>query len=208
LIETSPLTLTAPTKEKKILVKANQTIYRTSYEGYPEVPESLSYEFRIRFTASESTPYLPKVEWDKFEEDERYTRGLAAGSYVPDSIMGITIDTMRHEWDSYRNFRQGLYRDGPAHEATRRINAELLKYRDERWDEAATILNTKIPISKALATMLARYIYGNNSASGIRISSLPVLMTEEGSVGVLKPIADLVGQAFALGFAVGVLKKD
>jgi hypothetical protein len=201
-----PLTLTAPTEEKKILVKANQTIYRTSYDGYPETPESLSYEFRIRFTASESTPYLPKVEWDKFEEDERYTRELAAGAYVPDSIMGTTIDTMRREWDSYRNFRQGLYRDGPAHEATRRINAEMLKYRDETWAGNATILDTKIPIAGAVSALLRKYVYSNYSGNGITVSSLPLLMTEEGgSIGILKPIADLVGQAFALGLAVGFL---
>jgi hypothetical protein len=201
-----PLTLTAPTNEKKILVKANQTIYRTSYEGYPETPESLSYEFRVRFTASESTPYLPKVEWDKFEEDEKYQHELAYGAYVPDSITGITIETMRREWANYRNFRQGLYRDGPAHEATRRINAEMLKYRDETWAGNATILDTKIPIAGAVSALLRKYVYGNYTGSGITVYSLPLLMTEEGgSIGILKPIADLVGQVFALGLAMGFL---
>jgi hypothetical protein len=200
-----PLTLTAPTEEKKILVKANQTIYRTSYEGYPETPESLSYEFRVRFTASESTPYLPKVEWDKFEEDEKYTRELAAGSYVPNSIMGITINTMRHEWDSYRNFRQGLYRDGPAQEAARRINAKLMEYRGRSWETNSTIFNTGIPLAKAVTDIIYRHVYGMFAGSNIPVTSHRLLVTESGSVGLLKPLSELVGISIAMGLVIGLL---
>ncbi|MEM1975118.1 MAG: hypothetical protein QW074_03415 [Candidatus Caldarchaeum sp.] len=200
-----PLELNAPTQQKKVFVTANQTIIRDSYDGYPEVPDSLSYSFRVIFTASESMPYLPPVEWHKFDEDREYTRELASGGYVPDNILGISVDNFRGEWARYQNFRQGLYRDGPSHEATRRINAELLRYREEHWENNATIFNTSIPLAKSVSTILYKYAKGTYAGSDIQISVLPILMTDVGSVRILKPLSELIGQSFAIGLAIGLL---
>ncbi len=200
-----PLELNAPTQEKKVFVTANQTIIRDSYDGYPEVPDSLSYRFRVIFSASESMPYLPAVEWEKFDRDREYTRELASGGYVPDNIAGLSIINHRSEWSRFQNFRQGLYRDGPSHEATRRINAKLLEYRDENWETNATVLNTDIPLAKAVSELFYRNARGAYAGSDIQISILPILLTEGGGVRVLKPLADLIGQSFAIGLAIGFL---
>ncbi|MEM2651459.1 MAG: hypothetical protein QXU87_05215 [Candidatus Caldarchaeum sp.] len=200
-----PLELNAPTQQKKVFVTANQTIIRDSYDGYPEVPDSLSYSFRVIFTASESMPYLPPVEWHKFDEDREYTRQLASGGYVPDNILGISVDNFRGEWARYQNFRQGLYRDGPSHEATRRINAALLTYREQNWETNATVFDTNIPLARTISETFYRNAYGAYAGSNIPISTLPILMVGSGSVAILKPLSELIGQAFAIGIAVGLL---
>ncbi|MEM4273298.1 MAG: hypothetical protein QW420_02945 [Candidatus Caldarchaeum sp.] len=200
-----PLQLNAPTKEKKVFVTANQTIIRDSYDGYPEVPDSLSYRFRVIFTASDSMQYLPLVEWQKFDEDREYTRQLASGGYVPDTIMGISVVNHRSEWARYQNFRQGLYRDGPSHEATRRINAALLEYREENWETNSTVFDTNIPLAKTISETFYRNAYGAYAGSSIPISTLPILLAEAGSVAILKPLSELIGQAFAIGVAMALL---
>ncbi|MEM2066813.1 MAG: hypothetical protein QXH59_10045, partial [Candidatus Caldarchaeum sp.] len=186
-----PLVLNAPTKEKKVFVTANQTIVVSSYDGYPEVPEKLDYSFRVAFTASESMPYLPKVEWHKFDEDELYFKNLAAGAYVPDSILGISMDTMRQEWGRYQNFRQGLYRDSASHEIARRITHRLLDYSEETWKTNQTIFDTGIPLSRTITDMVEKHMYGPYAGSNIQIPVMNLLIAPAGAVGVLKPLAEL-----------------
>ncbi len=200
-----PLTLDAPTEEKKVVVEVTIVCTAWSYAGYPILPSILTFEFRVDFTASESMPYLPPVEWQKFDDDERYMRELAAGKYVPDSIMGVTLNNMRQEWARYQNFRQGLYRDGPSQEAVRRVNAKLLEYREKSWETNATILDSNIPISKAVSDIIYEQAYGQYAGSNIPILSHMLLITESGAVGILKPLADLIGQSFAIGLAIGLI---
>jgi len=204
-----PLTLDAPTEEKKVVVEVEVICRAWSYAGYPILPSMLTYEFRVDFTASDSMPYLPPVEWEKFDEDERYMGELARGAYVPDTIsaggVSIRVNNMRQEWDRYQNFRQGLYRDGPSQEATRRVNAKLLEYKERSWETNATILNSNIPLAKSVSNLLYEQAYGAYAGSRIMIPSHMLLVTDAGAVGILKPLADLIGQSFAIGFAIGLV---
>lgn len=200
-----PLVLNAPTNEGKVFVTADQTIVRSSYDGYPEVPDRLDYSFRVVFTASESAPYLPEVEWHKFDEDERYFRNLAAGAYVPNSILGVTMDTMRQEWGRYQNFRQGLYRDSAGHEIARRITHRLLEYREETWKTNQTIFDTSVPLAKTITDIVEKHMYGPYAGSNIQIPVMNLLLTPAGAVGVLKPLSELIGQSMAIGIAIALL---
>jgi hypothetical protein len=204
-----PLVLDAPTEEKKVVVEVAGTCTAWSYAGYPILPALFTYEYRVGFTASDSMPYLPKVDWSKFDDDERYQRELAAGKYAPDRItvggMSIGVDNMRQEWDKYQNFRQGLYRDGPSHEAARRINTKFLEYKTKSWETNATIFNTGIPIAKAVTDIIYKNAYGAYAGSNIPTTSHRLLVTESGSIGILKPLSELIGTSLAMGFVIGLL---
>jgi hypothetical protein len=154
-------------------------------------------------------PYLPRVDWSKFDDDEKYQRELAAGKYVPDRITiggaSYGVENMRQEWSRYQNFRPGLYRDGPSQEASRRINAKLLEYKEESWETNATIFDTRIPIAKAVTDIIYKNAYGAYAGSNIPITSHSLLVTESGSIGILKPLSELIGTSFAIGFVIGLL---
>jgi hypothetical protein len=204
-----PLVLDAPTEEKKVVVEVAGTCTAWSYAGYPILPAVLTYEYRVDFEASESMPYLPRVDWSKFDDDEKYQRELAAGKYVPDRITiggaSYGVENMRQEWGRYQNFRPGLYRDGPSQEASRRINAKLLEYKEESWETNATIFDTRIPIAKAVMNIIYNTAYGSYAGSNIPITSHRLLVTESGSVGILKPLSELIGTSLAIGFVIGLL---
>jgi hypothetical protein len=112
---------------------------------------------------------------------------------------------MRQEWSRYQNFRPGLYRDGPSQEASRRINAKLLEYKEESWETNATIFDTRIPIAKAVTDIIYKNAYGAYAGSNIPITSHSLLVTESGSIGILKPLSELIGTSFAMGFVIGLL---
>jgi hypothetical protein len=204
-----PLVLDAPTEEKKVVVEVEIICTAWSYAGYPILPAVFTYEYRVDFEASESMPYLPRVDWSKFDDDEKYQRELAAGKYVPDRITigGVSygVENMRQEWSRYQNFRPGLYRDGPSQEASRRINAKLLEYKEESWETNATIFDTRIPIAKAVTDIIYKNAYGAYAGSNIPITSHSLLVTESGSIGILKPLSELIGTSFAMGFVIGLL---
>jgi hypothetical protein len=204
-----PLVLDAPTEEKKVVVEVEIICTAWSYAGYPILPAVFTYEYRVDFEASDSMPYLPKVDWSKFDDDEKYQRELAAGKYVPDRITiggaSYGVENMRQEWSRYQNFRPGLYRDGPSQEASRRINAKLLEYKEESWETNATIFNTGIPIAKAVTDIIYKNAYGAYAGSNIPITSHRLLVTESGSIGILKPLSELIGTSFAIGFVIGLL---
>jgi len=191
------------------VVEVAGTCTAWSYAGYPILPAIFTYEYRVDFTASESMPYLPKVEWSKFDDDEKYQRELAAGKYAPDSItvggMSFGVDNMRQEWAKYQLFRPGLYRDGPAYEATRRVTAEFLKYREKSWEKNATILGSNIPLAKTVMGIVYNHAYGAYSGSNIQVTSHRLLITENGAVGILKPFSELLGISLAIGFAIGLV---
>jgi hypothetical protein len=135
---------------------------------------------RVDFEASESMPYLPRVDWSKFDDDEKYQRELAAGKYVPDRITiggaSYGVENMRQEWSRYQNFRPGLYRDGPSQEASRRINAKLLEYKEESWETNATIFDTRIPIAKAVTDYhIQDRLRGSYAGSNIPVTSHSLL---------------------------------
>jgi hypothetical protein len=204
-----PLVLDAPTEEKKVVVEVAGTCTAWSYAGYPILPAVLTYEYRVDFEASESMPYLPRVDWSKFDDDQKYQRELAAGKYVPDRITiggaSYGVENMRQEWGRYQNFRPGLYRDGPSQEASRRINAKLLEYKEESWETNATIFDTRIPIAKAVMNIIYNTAYGSYAGSNIPVTSHGLLITESGSVGILKPLSELIGTSLAIGFVIGLL---
>jgi hypothetical protein len=204
-----PLVLDAPTEEKKVVVEVEIICTAWSYAGYPILPAVFTYEYRVDFEASESMPYLPRVDWSKFDDDEKYQRELAAGKYVPDRITiggaSYGVENMRQEWSRYQNFRPGLYRDGPSQEASRRINAKLLEYKEESWETNATIFDTRIPIAKAVTDIIYKNAYGTYAGSNIPITSHSLLVTESGSIGILKPLSELIGTSFAIGLVIGLL---
>jgi hypothetical protein len=204
-----PLVLDAPTEEKKVVVEVEIICTAWSYAGYPILPALFTYEYRVDFEASESMPYLPRVDWSKFDDDEKYQRELAAGKYVPDRITiggaSYGVENMRQEWSRYQNFRPGLYRDGPSQEASRRINAKLLEYKEESWETNATIFDTRLPIAKAVTDIIYKNAYGAYAGSNIPITSHSLLVTESGSIGILKPLSELIGTSFAIGLVIGLL---
>jgi hypothetical protein len=204
-----PLVLDAPTEEKKVVVEVAGTCTAWSYAGYPILPAVFTYEYRVDFTASDSMPYLPKVEWSKFDDDERYQRELAAGKYAPDSItvggMSFGVDDMRQEWAKHQLFRPGLYRDGPVYEATRRVTAEFLEYREKSWEANATTLGSNIPLAKTVMGIVYNHAYGAYAGSNIQVASHKLLITENGAVGILKPFSELLGISLAIGFAIGLV---
>jgi hypothetical protein len=165
------------------------------------IPLSVTVEFKL-LKESPIAPWKPEVEWDKFEEDEKYLSAMASGGIVSEkdiqaSGININVETHREEWDDYPIFRLGLYRDGPVHYGQRLVVEKLMEYRSMSWAQspiASMVYNTFKQAAQKASTMVP---FG-----GVPIPSIDVLVKGDRGVSILDAIARLLGHTAALAMAL------
>jgi hypothetical protein len=168
-------------------------------EGGGVMPYPVTIEFKL-IKESPLAPWKPNVEWDKFEEDEKYLSAMASGGIVSEKDIqasGINIETHREEWDDYPIFRLGLYRDGPVHYGQRLVVEKLMEYRSMSWAQspiASMVYNTFKQAAQKASTMAP---FG-----GVPIPSIDVLVKGDRGVTILDAIARLLGHTAALAMAL------
>jgi hypothetical protein len=170
-------------------------------EGGGVMPYPVTIEFKL-IKESPLAPWKPNVEWDKFEEDEKYLSAMASGGIVSEkdiqiSGININVDTHREEWDDYPIFRLGLYRDGPVHYGQRLVVEKLMEYRSVSWTQspiASMVYNTFKQATQKASTMVP---FG-----GVPIPSIDVLVKGGRGVSILDAIARLLGHTVALAVAL------
>jgi hypothetical protein len=165
-------------------------------EGGGVMPYPVTIEFKL-IKESPLAPWRPNVEWEAFDRDEEYVKALASGGVVDDSKLNMDFDTHREEWDDYPIFRLGLYRDGPVHYGQRLVVRKLMEYRSSSWSESE------------IATMVYRFFRDAaeeaKKSSPIGAVAIPVvefLVSGDKGIGILEPMARLMGHAFALALCL------
>jgi len=170
-------------------------------EGGGVMPYPVTIEFKL-IKESPLAPWKPNVEWDKFEEDEKYLSAMASGGIVSEkdiqaSGINVNVETHREEWDDYPIFRLGLYRDGPVHYGQRLVVEKLMEYRSMSWAQspiASMVYNMFKQATQKASTMVP---FG-----GVPIPSIDVLVKGDRGVTILDAIARLLGHTAALAMAL------